>query len=197
MTAGPVALYRGVPSPLGRLLEPVLDGPHMIYELRDVAADVDRLLPERLTAFGKNEATATEWAKQHLLYRRGLVCFVRRQLATRFRHHLDLHVDTFAKTLRPGMHYNYVVCGNRIVAGRIFVRSPFVDNMLSKHVLLSGFDDDVRYAGEGWVEPDGELVFNNGSGTYKPDPRWLPGVATLLSRLFDGLPMRPVAVVPD
>ncbi len=71
-----------------------------------------------------------------------------------------------------------------------FLNSKLVDWLLSKHVLISGYDDDVRFAGEAWMEhqTDGIIIhLSNNSGTYKPNTEQLIKAAQFVSDAFPGL----------
>lgn len=72
----------------------------------------------------------------------------------------------------------------------------FFADFASKHALLANCSEYVRYAGEfhprpkyGWNRWDDEweLVFDNGSGTYSPDPDLLTNLKELLIFNFPGL----------
>ena len=72
----------------------------------------------------------------------------------------------------------------------------FFADFASKHALLANCSEYVRYAGEfhprpkyGWNrwEDEWELVFDNGSGTYSPDPELLTNLKELLTFNFPGL----------
>ncbi|MHB2017535.1 MAG: hypothetical protein ACYCW6_11365, partial [Candidatus Xenobia bacterium] len=69
------------------------------------------------------------------------------------------------------------------------------DDILSKHVLMSGYDNDVRFAGECWAErytkPDGtqavRLNINNNSGTYRPTAHAAEEAGEYLRHVFPGV----------
>ena len=74
----------------------------------------------------------------------------------------------------------------------------FFADFASKHALLANVSEYVRYAGEfhprpknGWDhwndDDEWELVFDNGSGTYSPDPELLMNLKQLLQFNFPGL----------
>ncbi len=93
--------------------------------------------------------------------------------------------------------YNFVISGdkteNRVTIARLDVGKKAPDWVMAKHVLLSGYDKDVRCAGECWAErivkPDGKpgirLHINNNSGTYRPTDAQVKSAAQYLSQVFD------------
>ncbi len=93
--------------------------------------------------------------------------------------------------------YNFVICGdkseNRVTIARLDVGKKAPDWVMAKHVLISGYDDDVRCAGECWgeriVKSDGKpgirLHINNNSGTYRPTDAQIKSAAKYLAALFD------------
>ncbi|CAF0967842.1 unnamed protein product [Rotaria sordida] len=67
--------------------------------------------------------------------------------------------------------YNIVITGDFLIDMRNSPDLKFVDWILSKHALISGYDDDVRFAGEAWMEhqEDGLVLhLSNNSDTYRP-----------------------------
>jgi hypothetical protein len=88
--------------------------------------------------------------------------------------------------------YNIVVTGSGIHIARLENRNrrdkKIVNWIMAKHVLISGYDEDVRFAGEIWCcEMDGEYVIylNRNSGTYKPSKDRLIAMADYLRDVFD------------
>src|SRR5262249_47355071 len=64
--------------------------------------------------------------------------------------------------------YNMIVTGTWVRIGRLEGRNKAIDWLLAKHVLLSNYSEDVRFAGEIWKDADGVIHINRNSGTYKP-----------------------------
>ena len=99
----------------------------------------------------------------------------------------------------PPILFNLVICGpqvqSRISITRIEVEKKAPDWILSKHVLISAYDPDVRFAGEIWAErfigPDQNehlrFHLNNNSGTYHPSAAQLSGAVDYLRALFPGV----------
>lgn len=90
--------------------------------------------------------------------------------------------------------YTYVIDDNMWRFSETDVQ--FFADFASKHALLANCSEYVRYAGEfhprpkyGWEHwnDEWELVFDNGSGTYSPDPELLTNLKELLTLNFPGL----------
>ncbi|CAF3052764.1 unnamed protein product, partial [Rotaria sp. Silwood2] len=90
--------------------------------------------------------------------------------------------------------YTYVINDNTWHFSETDVQ--FFADLASKHALLANGSKYVRYAGEfhprpkyGWdrCDDEWELVFDNGSGTYAPNPDLLINLKELLLFNFPGL----------
>jgi len=180
------------PSGLGQMLRFVW-GPHALFEIKQNRVDVNQFSAKTLTAFPdqmkKNWLTL---AKQNLLFSPWVVERVRENLCPKFLAFGQMsEVDLYDMLLTdaPGQNnkFNIVITGDRIVIGKIDVRSKLVDWVLSKHVLLSGYDPDVRFAGECWKNQEGQLCVNRNSGTYRPDEETLVAMTAYLQQVFPGL----------
>jgi hypothetical protein len=95
--------------------------------------------------------------------------------------------------------YNLVVTGTSVRIARLENRNgrdrKLVNWVLSKHLMISGYDPDTRFAGELWCyEENGELTIflTRDSGSYKPEAERLEPLAAYLSEFFS----IPVRVVP-
>ncbi len=101
--------------------------------------------------------------------------------------------DKATQKIKPCM-YNYVIDDT---AWRFSeTEHRFFADLASKHALLANGSEYVRYAGEfhprpkyGWdrCDDEWELVFDNGSGTYAPNPELLTNLKELLTFNFPGL----------
>ncbi|CAF0762298.1 unnamed protein product [Adineta steineri] len=101
--------------------------------------------------------------------------------------------DKFTKKIEPCV-YTYVIDDH---AWRFSeVGSRLLTDIASKHALLANGCEYVRYAGEfhlrpkhGWdkIDDEWELVIDNGSGTYAPNPDLLKNLKELLVFNFPGL----------
>lgn len=88
--------------------------------------------------------------------------------------------------------YTYVIVNEFL---RFSPTGKLLKNVLSKHNVHSNCSSTVTYAGEFHIQVEhGEyvMIFNNSSGTYKPDPEDLPLVKDLLVINFPGLRVKVV-----
>jgi hypothetical protein len=140
-------------------------------------------------------------AKRYVLFSRPVVKAVRHQMAAKMdslgRLPGPVLVEMFqAGTAARPFLYNVVITGTSARMTRLENRTEKdVDKanwVLAKHVLLSGYDPDVRYAGEIWVEDtqDGRVLHvNDNSGTYKP-PRLQAEAAARFLQQLTGVPVQ-------
>lgn len=150
---------------------------------------------------------------KRLLFSRAMVSLIRRGLARDFDEMGAFHpgqIRTMLPTAEPGRQqpvvFNLVICGpkvqERVTITRVEVNKAAPDWVLSKHVLMAGYDPDVRFAGEVWAErytgADGSeqvrLHINNNSGTYHPDAAQLQAAAAYLAALLPGIELVPHAL---
>jgi hypothetical protein len=181
-------------------------GEHPIFEARldpdlaDINGPDFSELRSALKAY-PGKLSAASKVKRYLLFSQPVVKVVRRQLAAKMdslgRLPGPVMVDMFQSgTVADPFLYNVVITGTCARMTRLENRTDKdVDKanwVLAKHVLLSGYDPDVRYAGEIWVE-DTEtgrvLHLNDNSGTYKPTRQQAEAAARFLQQLT-GVPVK-------
>ncbi|CAF4696643.1 unnamed protein product [Rotaria sp. Silwood1] len=172
-------------------------GSHTLFKLipNKEQVDVDKYLPETLRAFAmKNPSFATR-IKKYVLFSRAVVVTIRNQMAACWDDHgyfapgplasmMSIHTKTEPHP------YNIVITGDFIIGMHNSPGLKFVDWALSKHVLISGYDDDVRFAGEAWMEhqEDGLVLhLSNNSGTYQPTDEQLETAGKYVSAALPGL----------
>lgn len=191
----------GTPSRLGSLLNHQY-GQHPIFEavLNPAHRDVDDPgfvgLHEPLVAFpGRLDAMSR--LKKYVLFSRLSVRLIRYQMARDMESLGDLAGPTLvgmlqADTPEAPFIYNVVLTGREFRLSRLENRSnkdvKRANWILAKHVLLAGYDPDVRYAGEAWAEdtPTGRIMhINNNSGTYKPSAEQTEAARRFLSEAFE------------
>jgi hypothetical protein len=182
--AGHLELRVGKPTKLAALLR-LRWGSHPIFEAKLDPAVVDVNGPDfadlhaPLQAYpGKLDAVSK--VKRYVLFSKPVIKTIRYQMAGRMdslgRLPGPTLVDMFqVGTVESPFLYNVVITGTCARMCRLENRTRKdmhkANWVLAKHVLLSGYDPDVRYAGEIWVHnADGGRVLhiNNNSGTYKP-----------------------------
>jgi hypothetical protein len=98
--------------------------------------------------------------------------------------------------------YTYVIAAEDNSIRFSETGAAFFVDFVSKHALLSNCAEKVRYSGEFHPRPQGgwdkfknvqdehvqwELVIDNNSGTYAPDPQILPALKELMEHNFPGI----------
>ncbi len=176
------------PSFAGAVLT-VLWGAHALFQVKPMTVDIDRFLPTRLKEFEAVKTTALSLLKQYLLFAPPVVHFLRSHLMRNnyvVENCPQREIFEMLRTDAPGMpnRYNIVITGESIGVVRVQVKYRFVDWILSKHVLTSGYSSDVRFAGEMWKGRDGVVYLNNESGTYQPAEDDTQRAVDYLSSIF-------------
>lgn len=211
-TSRSAELRIGRPSRLGAAVAAKI-GDHPIFEAAPDKALVDLDSPEfealnsQLRPYPGKLDLATK-AKRYLLFAPGPVRFIRRQLAQEMQSvgtHSGAQLMNMLRVSDDGKPflYNAIVTNSSLRMARLENRTA-KDNrkanwLLAKHVLVAGYDPDVRFAGEAWVEdrPDGRVVhINNNSGTYKPSAAQTRGAAKFITEGL-GVPVEVHILGPD
>jgi hypothetical protein len=159
--------------------------------------DINKYLPETLQSFPSKNPDLFTRIKKTFLFSRPVVTTIRRQMASLWDDHGEFSSGSLASmmsihTPNEPHPYNIVITGNHLIGmhNNPILNSKLVDWLLSKHVLISGYDDDVRFAGEAWMvhEQDGVCIhLTNNSGTYQPNNEQLMKAAQFLSDALPGL----------
>jgi len=159
---------------------PEMDAPELATPLQSFPGKLDRVTK----------------LKKYILFSRPVIWLVRRHLAKTNDSHQNVPRRAAVEMLRRGQSsapfkYNVVITGREVLITRLTNDHPLLSWILSKHVMMSGYSPDVRFAGEVWRnEGDTFVSLNDNSGTYKPDAGRLSAAAAHLSRAFE-LEVRP------
>jgi hypothetical protein len=176
------------PSRFGILLR-LIWGPHSFFSIEQKNNTVEKYLPEKLTAYENKKLTFVNLTKQYILFSKPVIKFIQRHLhkteeVFENSSEKDLYNMLRTHTENKPHKYNLVITGNKISIIKIEIKYGIVDWILSKHILLSGYSTDVRYAGEFWKSKDGEIYFNNNSGTYAPSNQSIHNAKDFLKEIF-------------
>ena len=184
------------PSSLGRMAR-CFWGPHSFFEISLPKELIENELPETLEEYKLKESGFITSLKKNVLFSKPIVAFVRS--------HLLFEKETFSDTTEKELFnmlrtdtknkphkYNIIITSESVFVIKTNIKYKFVDWILSKHVLLSGYSDDVRYAGEFWKNKEGEILFNNNSGTYQPDVTLIFHAKKILNKLFPNVKIKSV-----
>jgi hypothetical protein len=167
-------------------------GAHTLFETRQTRISADDLLPERLQAFPQSNPTLLTRIKSTILFSRPVVSTIRTYMCPSFeevglRSEADIYEMFRTHSEERPEKYNLVITGDAMTISRIKVEFPVVDWVLSKHVLVSGYNHDVRFAGEIWKDAAGIIRVSRNSGTYRPTAEQLKQAEIYLRRAFPHL----------
>ncbi|CAF0989694.1 unnamed protein product [Adineta ricciae] len=186
------------PARLGAIIRKIW-GSHTLFKVipNQEKIDINIYLPESLRAFPSKNPDLFTRLKKYLLFSRPVVLTIRKQMASLWDDHGEFSSSSIASMMsintKADAHvYNIVITGHHLIGmhSNPFLSSKVVNWILSKHVLISGYDDDVRFAGEAWMEHQADgVIFHitNNSGTYKPNREHLAKTAQFLSDVIPGL----------
>lgn len=138
--------------------------------------------------------------KKYVLFSRPVIWLARRHLAKTNDCYRNVPRRAAVEMLRRSQSsepfkYNIVVTSREILITRLTNRHALLSWILSKHVMMSGYNPDVRFAGEIWYNQGDMFVsLNDNSGTYKPDAARLKAAAAHLSEAF-GVEVRPLSAL--
>lgn len=194
----PIMVGISCPSFLGAHLGALL-GQHPIFAALPNAPVGAPELAIPLKPFPGSLSTISK-IKKYILFSRPVVWLIRRNLMARTDYYPDIPSSAIPSMLRTSpspdqesaYKYNLVMTSDQVLITRL--RTPSgrsrkrLDWLLSKHVLVSGYNRDVRFPGEVWrcVE-DGKTVIylTADSGTYKPGAERLLPAAQYFAEVFN------------
>lgn len=176
------------PSKLGLGIR-MICGPHAYYEIKHSNEKINDLLPEQLKEYKAKTSGFFTNIKKNVLFSKPVVQFIRKHLANTKEEYKDSTEKDLYNMIRTDSlaipnKYNLIITSDSIYVIKIGIKYKIVDWILSKHVLLSGYSDDVRFAGEFWKGQDGVVYFNNNSGTYAPSNDLMDNAKTVLQQVF-------------
>ncbi|CAF2156249.1 unnamed protein product [Rotaria magnacalcarata] len=172
-------------------------GSHTLFKLtaNKEQVDINNFLPQTLRAFAMKNPSLMTRIKKFILFSRPVVTIIRSHLASCWDDHGYFSPGPLASMM--SMHttaephpYNIVITGDFLIGMHNSPGLKAVDWILSKHVLISGYDDDVRFAGEAWMVHQEEgliLHLSNNSGTYQPNDEQLENAGKYVSAALPGL----------
>jgi len=170
-------------------------GPHSFFEVKMDQELINTKLPETLKEYSAKKSGFFTYIKKNVLFSKPVIKFIRKHLISVKEVYKESTEKDLFNMLRTNTEnkphkYNIVITSESIHVIKIDIKYKFIDWILSKHVLLSGYSNDVRFAGEFWKEPTGEIFFNNNSGTYAPNVELTEQVKYILEELFPNIKIK-------
>lgn len=163
------------PSKLGRLARSFW-GDHTIFRITltgEGKPDIATFLPKTLQEFPNENPDFFTKFKKNWLFSPTVVQFIGSNMAPTYSAPKTIDEAQItglmeASTEEKPNKFNFVLTDSHMIIGKLNAGYKWADWILSKHVLLSNYAKNVRYAGEMWKTADGVIHINNDSGTYKP-----------------------------
>ncbi|MCB9229197.1 MAG: hypothetical protein H6618_06255 [Deltaproteobacteria bacterium] len=168
-------------------------GDHILFriELEDKSETIKEYLPAVLKAFDQKKLSWASFIKKNLIFSPVPVRFIHRHMAAKFTKIPDQKPTHVIKALRVhplndggNGKYNFVLTSKTLTISRLKVRNKLADWVLAKHLAISNYSDDVRFAGELWKDVDGVIHINNDSGSYRPKAEDLVQMRALMKKIF-------------
>lgn len=197
------------PSLLGAHLGFILGERPIFDAALEVAPEVPELSSPLRPFPGKLDRLTK--VKKFILFSRPAVALIRRHLVATIERHEGIPMRSVVDMLQlsPGPDrstafvYNLVLTSKDVRITRLENRNgrdhKFINWIMAKHVLVSGYAKDVLFPGEAWCYQDESgrrvLCLNDNSGTYKPGPERLTAAAAYLQGVF-GMPVQACADRP-
>lgn len=165
-----------------------------LFETRLESSFVNRYLPDRLSAFAEENPTPSIRLKRYVLLNPSVAAVIRGPLTNSYQTIFDAGQNALVSMLElhseaDPKKYNYVILGDKLMVMKINAGKKYISWLMTKHIVISQYSDDVRMAGELWKTADGKFHFNLSSGTFKPSLGLLPVVGEMFEELFPGLPI--------
>ncbi len=135
---------------------------------------IDEHLPTSLKEFDIPNMSLASSVKKNVLFTQSVVDMIRHQMANNFTEQHGFTQYNLLKLLTPepngaSLKYNIVVTRRELIIVSNSVYYGFVDWVLTKHVLISGYAHDVKYAGELWRGENDIIYINNNSGLEREE----------------------------
>lgn len=188
-------------SPLGTLLRQIW-GSHALFEAKQDRVRLVDYLSTSLKAFPQKNPSLLTRLKKRVLFARPVIWLIRKLLAPKYAElgvTSERHIYDMLRThsAQSSNKYNLVLTGaiaddgssacTRVIIARTTVKSKLVDWVLSKHVLMSGYDPAVGFAGELWKDADGVIHISGNSGTYRPTNVDVQAAVSFMQAVFPHL----------
>lgn len=173
----------------------LLWGPHTIFTLKQNRVNIDDYLNNNLTPYPDNNPSFFTKVKKNILFNNSVVGFINWFMQKGTSNYSGKSESDFYNMFETTCEennnkYNIVVSSSWIMVAKIKVKNKVVDWLLSKHVLVSNYNEDVRFAWEAWKDEDWVIWVNNDSWTYKPSSESLNSFIKYINEIFPHIDIR-------
>lgn len=180
-----IPMNKSIPSSFGKLTSTIFDE-YPLYKCEISSEIINNYLPDKLVAFA--EISTKNFAKQKFFYSKPIIFASRSQLSDQCEELSDsIKLDDLLEELLSKTNeikrYNFIITGNNLIFVRIAHVRHLSYHILCKHITLSNRSDDVRFAGELWIDQNNIYYLNNNSGTYRPSNNLIDQTIQLFNQL--------------
>lgn len=167
----------------------MLWGAHTLFQASQSRVDINDYLPEVLPAFPQKNPDFVTRLKKRVLMSPPVVWLIRRILAPSFvkvgaKSEQEIYDMLLTHSDGLPLKYNIVMSRDETTIAQTSVAVKAIDWLLSKHVIVSGYKYDERFAGEVWKDIDGTIRINPNSGTFQPTDEQLIQAGRYMKAIF-------------
>lgn len=167
-------------------------GAHALFTGEQKRVEALDYFSKRLSPFPQARPNLVTRLKKRVLFSRAVIKLIHKFLAPSYasiglKSERDVYDMLRTDSKKVSNKYNLVITTSKIILARITVRLNLIDWILSKHVLASGYDPNVVFAGEVWKDVDGAIHINGNSGTYQPGDEDVIAAGEFMRALFPHL----------
>lgn len=168
---------------------------HTIFTLNQNRVDIDKYLPSTLKAFPQENPSLITKIKKIILFNKYIVSGINKLLqnwTSSFQGKSEFAIHNMFETQNNEKQnkYNIVASKSWLTIAKIDIKNKIADWILSKHVLISNYNDSVRFAWEVWKDKNGIIWVNNNSWTYMPNKEQLSKFIDYLKQIFPNVDIR-------
>lgn len=171
-------------------------GAHALFTGEQTRVDPLDYLSERLKPFPQKTPNLVTRLKKRVLFSKWVIKLIHTVLAHDYadlglKSERDVYDMLRTDSAKKSNKYNLVITTKKIIIARTTVGIKVIDWILSKHVLASGYDPDVLFAGEIWKDIEGKIPMNGNSGTYQPNDEQVLAAGRYMQAVFPHLTVVP------
>ncbi len=167
----------------------MLWGAHTLFQASQSRVDINDYLPEVLPPFPQKNPSFVTRLKKKVLMSPFVVWLIRQILAPSFakvgaKSEQEIYDMLVTHSDELPFKYNIVMSRDETTIAQTSVAVKVIDWLLSKHVIVSGYKYDERFAGEVWKDVDGVIHLNPNSGTFQPTDEQLIQAGHYMKAIF-------------